>query len=251
MKQTPFLAKNFSVRESFKKAIVDFHATLAKWREFRQTNNQKRAEQLADLEKRGFNLKEIRKSYGADRAAYEYWLEVEQGVLPHLGGTVETTFEKLLSLYMYMFNHGKVKVNNQIRFTLSYLRGHYNGKQEISFSRVCINTLKNHLNKIKRSYASIIQEKYRGQLNLPNINTNCIVLTFAPNVIQFKNSAHTAVLSSQEPELPAKKTTKTDSFIEKIQSDLSTIQHIYAQSEGRIGMSFKFSDLASSFFPPS
>jgi hypothetical protein len=230
-----------------KKPMVDFRATMAIFRKFRQENNAMRMKKIADLKNDGIDIHEVRSNFGKDRAGYEKWLE-RMGVFPYLCGTIETTFEKLISLFMYEFNKGRVLINNQIRFTISFLQGHYNGSQDLEFSRVCKNTIKNHLRKIFRSFASIIEDKQVGTLLLPDRNTNCVVLTFAPDLIQFKEPSHTQILSSKADYTSKTPAPTFESIKAQFGFGLSTKSESYPQETERRNTVTAFSDLKKSFF---
>ncbi len=225
-----------------KKPTVDFKETFTNCLNFVLKNNATRRDQLAALEEQGHDLTELRASMS--RKEYESWL-AEQGVLPNLSGSIETTIEKLISLFMSEFAKNRVRVNNQIRFTYSFFQQKYNElHRKTDRNRVCINTIKNHFNKIARAMGSIFQDKYRGQLSLPDRNTNCVVLTFAPNVIQFKNPLHTSVLSCAEPRLP-KQNTKPQKFLAGVQETVNTLKtaSIFDRKEGTISLADSIADL--------
>ncbi|GAB3518494.1 hypothetical protein [Emticicia fontis] len=202
-----------------KRPIIDFKKTFFGCLEFVLKNNEMRQKQIEALVKAGYDLAEKRSEM--KRRDYERWLESE-GVLPKLSGGIETTLEKLISLFMAEFAKGKVKINNQLRFTYSYFQQLYNSQHRKDKNRVCINTIKNHLNKIAIALGSVFQDKYRGTLSLPDRNTNCIVLTFSPNVIQYKESSHTAALSAEEPRLPIAKKSNLN-FMAAIKETVDTI----------------------------
>lgn len=202
-----------------KRPIIDFKKTFFACLEFVLKNNEMRQKQIESLVKAGHDLSAMRSEM--KRKEYERWLESE-GVLPKLSGTIETTLEKLISLFMAEFAKGKVKINNQLRFTYSYFQQKYNEQHRKDKNRVCINTIKNHFNKIRAALGSVFQDKYRGTLSLPDRNTNCIVLTFAPDVIKYKEDSHTAALSAQEPSLPIAKKSNLN-FMEAIKSTVDSI----------------------------
>lgn len=220
--------------------IIDFHKTFALCKAFRIENNLQRSRQLQALIDQGHDLKQLRADLS--RLEYELW-EQHHGVFPHIGGSVETTMEKMIAFFMHEFKRGKVYLNNQIRFTWSYFRTFYNGEECLSFARISKNTLRNHFNKISQAYKSLFENKYRGQLCLPDyMSVNCVVLTFQAGFIQFTNPKHTAVLSAKEEPLKKKKLPQNTDFMEKVKSTLSTFSQSIPQIGDRTG---ELSDLAS------
>ncbi|MBA4848991.1 hypothetical protein [Emticicia sp. BO119] len=222
--------------------VIDFHKTFALCKAFRIENNVQRSRQLQALIDQGHDLKQLRQDLS--RLEYEAW-EAKQGVFPHIGGTVETSMEKLIAFFMHEFKRGKVYLNNQIRFTWSYFRTFYNGEECLSFARISKNTLRNHFNKISHAYKSLFENKYRGQLCLPDyMSVNCVVLTFQPDFIQFTNPKHTAVLSAKEEPLKKKKVPQNTAFMEKIQATLSTFSGNNPHSEDRTGQMIDVASLS-------
>ncbi|WP_337045450.1 hypothetical protein [Emticicia sp. 17c] len=230
--------------------VIDFHKTFALCKAFRVENNRQRSRQLQVLVDQGYDLKQLRASL--TRAEYELW-EQKHGVFPHIGGSVETTMEKLVAFFMHEFKRGKVYLNNQIRFTWSYFRTYYNGEECLSFARICKNTLRNHFNKISQAYKSLFENKYRGQLCLPDyMSVNCVVLTFQAGFIQYTNPKHTAVLSAKEEPLKKKQVVQNTAFMEKVKATLSTFSEGHPHSGERTGQTLDVSTLSksliSSFF---
>lgn len=246
------------------KPMIDFKKTFNVCLNFIFNHNEMRRRMIEDLEKRGVSLQEKRKelkqqefelsqelgtSFSPSRwyKKYEDFLESE-GILPRINGAIETTIEKLISFFMAEYRKGKVKLNNQLRFTYSYFQQSYNELHRTNAHRVCINTLKNHFRKIEQAMGSIFENKYRGQLCLPDLNTNCIVLTIAPNVIQFKDDRHTELLSSQEPRLPQHKQPENKGFMDSIQEGLSTIADGFQQGFQRTNGTISLESSILNFF---
>lgn len=222
--------------------IIDFFKTFAQCKAFRIENNMQRARQLQALIDQGHDLKQLRAEL--TRLEYELW-EQNNGVFPHIGGSVETTMEKMISFFMHEFKRGKVYLNNQIRFTWSYFRTFYNGEECLSFARISKNTLRNHFNKISRAYKSLFEDKYRGQLCLPDyMSVNCVVLTFQAGFVQYINPKHTAVLSAKEEPLKKKKVAQNTDFMEKVKNTLSTFSSTYPQDDDRTGQTLDIGSLS-------
>lgn len=246
------------------KPMIDFKKTFNVCLNFIFNHNEMRSRMIEDLEKRGIDLKQKRKelkfqeyeysqvlgeTFSPSRwyKKYEDFLESE-GILPKLNGAIETTIEKLISFFMAEYRKGKVKLNNQLRFTYSYFQQSYNELHRTNSHRVCINTLKNHFRKIEQAMASIFENKYRGQLCLPDLNTNCIVLTFAPNIIQFKDDRHTELLSASEPRLPKSSSPKVERFMDSISEDIKTLSTEYNPNLERSGGLTSLADTMLAFF---
>lgn len=225
--------------------VIDYQKTMAIGRKFRQENNEMRNRQIQDLIQQGHEIKELRKTL--TRKQFEEWLEAE-GVLPNISGSIETTIEKLIAFFMKEFRKGKVLLNNTMRFTYSYFQGFYNGEQDLTINRVCSNTLKNHFRNISRAYKSLFDNKYRGVLSLPDRSCNCIVLTLAPNFIQYKDPNHTASLSCAEPPLPKERKPKNVRFMEDLSTKLSTLTELSAHQKNRNSGVQDLSTVFSSFF---
>lgn len=222
--------------------IIDFHKTFALCKAFRIENNVQRSRQLQVLIDQGYDLKQLRDDM--TRLEYERW-EAQQGVFPHIGGSVETTMEKMIAFFMHEFKRGKVYLNNQIRFTWSYFRTFYNGEECLSFARISKNTLRNHFNKISQAYKSLFENKYRGQLCLPDyMSVNCVVLTFQESFIQFTNPKHTALLSAKEEPLKKKKVVQNTDFMAKVQAKLSTFSGSNGQLDDRTGQTIDVASLS-------
>ena len=222
--------------------IIDFHKTFALCKAFRIENNIQRSRQLQALIDQGHDLKQLRDDLS--RPDYERW-EQQHGVFPHIGGSVETTMEKMIAFFMHEFKRGKVYLNNQIRFTWSYFRTFYNGEECLSFARISKNTLRNHFNKISLAYKSLFENKYRGQLCLPDyMSVNCVVLTFQAGFVQFTNPKYTAVLSAKEEPLKKKKVAQNTDFMEKIKNTLSTFASTYPQPNERTGQAMDIGSLS-------
>lgn len=228
------------------KVTIDFLKTFNVCLDFVFKNNQMRKRQIQDLIDRGIDLKAKRDSFKKFKE-YQRWLESE-GVLPWLNGAVETTLEKLISFFRTEFQKGKVKLNNQLRFTYSYFQQYYNSLHRTEGNRVCQNTIKNHFQKIQRSLGSIFSEKYRGQLGLPDQNTNCIVLTIAPNIIQYRDDRHTKVLSSQEPRLKPSNRPQRERAVEQLNQQVINISEDVNTRGGLQSLDKIFENLTASFF---
>ena len=226
--------------------IIDFHKTFALCKSFRIDNNIQRSRQIQALIDQGHDLKQLRDDLS--RPDYERW-EQQHGVFPHIGGSVETTMEKMIGFFMHEFKRGKVYLNNQIRFTWSYFRTFFNGEECLSFARISKNTLRNHFNKISQAYKSLFENKYRGQLCLPDyMSVNCVVLTFQAGFIQFSNPKHTAVLSSKEEPLKRKKVVQNVAFMERVKTTLSTFSGSNPQIDDRTGTTLLAQTLIANFF---
>lgn len=227
------------------KPMIDFKKTFNGCLDFIFKNNNMRKRQIADLEARGFDLKAMRKEMS--RKEYEEFLEKE-GVHPWLNGGVETTLEKLISFFMAEYQKGKVKINNQLRFTYSYFLQYYNGLHRSENNRICENTIKNHFRKINTALGSIFERKHRGTLCLPELNTVCVVLTLQPKVIQFQQNHHTEIASASEPRLPQSSKPKTKRVLEKMEDVIDTLSTFLDTNAGqRTGLT-SFADAYSSFF---
>lgn len=268
MKKLTFKIGSLNFNKVSGKPLIDFKKTFNVCLNFIFNHNEMRRRMIEDLEKRGVSLAQKRKEFKKEEfefcqlngqsfspsrwyKKYESYLESE-GILPKLNGAIETTIEKLISFFMAEYRKGKVKLNNQLRFTYSYFQQSYNELHRSSDHRLCINTLKNHFRKIEQAMGSIFENKYRGQLCLPELNTNCVVLTLAPNVIQFKNDQHTELLSSQEPRLPQAKQPENRHFMDSIQDTLSTFSEAfqpgYAQDDERQNGTISLQASILSFF---
>lgn len=244
MKKTSVPASALSFQKGGK-PMIDFKKTFNYCLDFIFKNNEMRNRQLADLEARGVDLKAIRSEM--TRKEYEDYLESE-GVLPWLNGGVETTIEKLISFFMAEYQKGKVKINNQLRFTYSYFQQYYNSLHRSQNNRLCLNTIKNHFRKIENALGSIFERKYRGTLCLPDTNTVCVVLTLQPKVIQFKDDRHTELLSASETRLPASNKPKTKRVVEKMEGVIDTLSTAFDPSvDQRSGLK-SLGDAFSLFF---
>lgn len=245
MKKTPVPIGMAINKNKMAKPIIDFHQSFKVCTQFILENNLMRTRQLKELENQGYDLKTKRKNMS--RKEYEIWL-AEQGVYPKLSGSIETTLEKLISFFMVEFTKGKVRINNQIRFTYSYFQQYYNKQYRDALHRLCITTIKNHFNKISQALKSVFQDKYRGQLCLPASNTNCVVLTFAENVIRFKNDNHTKLFSSNEPRLPKVLPQANQSFLDSIQPEINKVVENLQPQYNRKGHIEGLGNLIATFF---
>lgn len=243
MKKTSVPASALSFQKGGK-PMIDFKKTFNGCLDFIFKNNNMRKREIADLEARGFDLKSMRKELS--RKEYEEFLEKE-GVHPWLNGGVETTLEKLISFFMAEYQKGKVKINNQLRFTYSYFLQYYNGLHRSENNRICENTIKNHFRKINTALGSIFEKKYRGTLCLPNTNTVCVVLTLQPKVIQFQQDHHTEIASVSEPRLPASSKPKRSRVVEKMEETIDTLSTYFDRNIDQRTGSSSFGDVLSSF----